>query len=435
LGIVIASFLTVPAFADVTIQIPKGTAVPGCEETDECFNPWLVTIEVGETVTWVNSDTGAHTVVSGNPTYGPDGVFDSSLFLPGKEFSHTFDTSGLFAYYDVIHPWMQGIVRVIEGDSNEEKKITINLALAKSPNSIKQKISNSLSQDGCCVLADKETVTVKGILKTSYKVEHLLLEETVGVVNMWSDVDGKNVHEIELSTSHFNDGNSEVVAWVLLNVLKKGISDGQIDDNIFFDMADEVDKHGKSSILTKNGYKVVLTEKTVVEGTPGLTFLILNIDYNLDTFISEKPQIPIEQSAEQREQEQVQEDVSSDGGCLIATATFGSELAPQVQQLRELRDNYLLTTGSGSAFMTGFNELYYSFSPIIADLERQSSIFKEAVKLTITPLITSLSLLNYVDMDSEVEVLGYGISLILLNVGMYFVAPAILIHSIRCKVI
>ena len=119
------------------------------------------------------------------------------------------------------------------------------------------------------------------------------------------------------------------------------------------------------------------------------------------------------------------------GGCLIATATYGSELAPQVQLLREIRDNKLLTTSSGSAFMTGFNSLYYSFSPTIADWERQSPIFREAVQIAITPLITSLSILNYVDMDSEAEVLGYGISLIMLNVGMYFVAPAIIIARLR----
>jgi len=111
------------------------------------------------------------------------------------------------------------------------------------------------------------------------------------------------------------------------------------------------------------------------------------------------------------------------GGCLIATATFGSELSSEVQLLRELRDNTLLKTESGSSFMTGFNDFYYSFSPTIADWERQNPVFKEAVKITITPLISSLSLLNYVDMDSEAEVLGYGISLIILNVGMYVIAP------------
>jgi len=122
---------------------------------------------------------------------------------------------------------------------------------------------------------------------------------------------------------------------------------------------------------------------------------------------------------------------SGGGGCLIATATFGSELAPQVQQLRELRDNKLLQTNSGSAFMSGFNQFYYLFSPTIADWERESPIFKEAVKLTITPLLTSLSILNYLDIDSEREMLGYGIGVILLNIGMYFVAPAFLITKLK----
>ena len=121
------------------------------------------------------------------------------------------------------------------------------------------------------------------------------------------------------------------------------------------------------------------------------------------------------------------------GGCLIATATYGSELAPQVQQLRELRDNSLLHTESGKSFMSSFNDLYYSFSPQIADYERENPVFKEAVKITLTPMISSLSLLHHVDMDSEVSVLGYGVSLILLNVGMYFVAPGIVIHTIKKK--
>ena len=112
------------------------------------------------------------------------------------------------------------------------------------------------------------------------------------------------------------------------------------------------------------------------------------------------------------------------GGCLIATATFGSEMAPQVQQLRELRDNTILSTESGTAFMSGFNQIYYSFSPMISDLERESPVFKEAVKLTLTPMLSSLSLLNYVDINSEEEMLGYGISLILLNIGMYAGIPA-----------
>jgi len=119
------------------------------------------------------------------------------------------------------------------------------------------------------------------------------------------------------------------------------------------------------------------------------------------------------------------------GGCLIATATYGSELAPQVQQLRELRDNQLLQTESGTAFMNTFNDIYYSFSPTIADMEREHPIFKEAVKLAITPMISSLSLME--NAESESEVLSIGISVIMLNLGMYLGVPAIVIVGIKKK--
>ncbi|MEK0346443.1 MAG: CFI-box-CTERM domain-containing protein [Nitrosopumilus sp.] len=139
--------------------------------------------------------------------------------------------------------------------------------------------------------------------------------------------------------------------------------------------------------------------------------------------------IPVEKI--EKEGEGIIKSIPSGGGCLIATATYGSELSPQIQQLRELRDNQLLNTEAGSSFINSFNDFYYSFSPYIADLERENPIFKEMVKIAITPMITSLSILNYVDMDSETEVLGYGISLIILNVGMYVGIPVIVIMRIR----
>jgi len=123
--------------------------------------------------------------------------------------------------------------------------------------------------------------------------------------------------------------------------------------------------------------------------------------------------------------------IGEGGGCLIATAAFGSELAPQIQFLREIRDNTILQTESGYTFMTTFNQFYYSFSPAIADYERENPVFKEVVKLTLTPLLTSLTLLQYADIDTEPEMLGYGIGIILMNIGMYFVAPAVLIVKVR----
>ena len=124
-----------------------------------------------------------------------------------------------------------------------------------------------------------------------------------------------------------------------------------------------------------------------------------------------------------------QELTTSEGGCLIATATYGSEMSQQVQQLRELRDNQLLQTISGTQFMAMFNHVYYSFSPTIADYERENPLFKEAVKLAITPMISSLSLME--SANSESEILSIGISVIVLNLGMYLGVPSIVIVGIR----
>ena len=125
-------------------------------------------------------------------------------------------------------------------------------------------------------------------------------------------------------------------------------------------------------------------------------------------------------------------DEEKGGGCLIATATYGTELAPQVQLLREIRDNSLLNTESGTVFMKTFNEFYYSFSPTIADYERENPVFKEAVKLAITPMISTLSLME--NANSESEVLGIGISVIALNLAMYIGVPAIIVIGIKKKI-
>jgi len=117
------------------------------------------------------------------------------------------------------------------------------------------------------------------------------------------------------------------------------------------------------------------------------------------------------------------------GGCLIATAAYGSELAPQIQMLREIRDNQLMNTESGSAFMSSFNEAYYSFSPYIADMERESPVFKEIVKAGLTPMLSTLAIME--NAETESEVLGLGLSVIALNLGMYLGVPAIVIIGIK----
>ncbi len=111
------------------------------------------------------------------------------------------------------------------------------------------------------------------------------------------------------------------------------------------------------------------------------------------------------------------------GSCLIATAAYGTELAPQVQFLREIRDNTVLSTASGTAFMSGFNTLYYSFAPTVADMERENPMFQQTVRTFITPMISTLSIMSLADSGSEAEVLGLGLSVIMINLGMYVGAP------------
>ena len=109
---------------EVTVSVPSDSAVPGCEETNECYIPFEVTVNPGDTVVWSNDDVAAHTVTSGVPPTA-DGTFDSGIFMAGATFSHTFDTLGEYDYYCIVHPWMIGKVLVAAGDSAEKGSATI----------------------------------------------------------------------------------------------------------------------------------------------------------------------------------------------------------------------------------------------------------------------------------------------------------------------
>ena len=182
-----------------------------------------------------------------------------------------------------------------------------------------------------------------------------------------------------------------------------------------------------SSNLGLGNYDIVAS--VVIDGIPKISSTSIALVEDKES----SPDTPVQETTSLQQDTQTKDDVvdSEGGGCLIATAAFGSEMASQVQFLRELRDNTVLQTQSGTTFMTGFNQFYYSFSPVIADYERENPMFKEAVKVTLTPLLTSLAILNYVDIDTEQEMLGYGIGIILLNIGMYFVVPATVIISLK----
>ena len=253
---------------------------PGCELTDDgCFSPNTVTVYVGSLMVFSNTDNVKHTFTSGSPSDNEIGQeFNSGMLEPGASFEWTPENVGEFAYFDMIHPWMQGTIIV---------------------------------QDG-----------------------------------------GDKIHSEK--------------------VIEEPVKEEVIEEPV------------KVEEVMKN---LAVVEQVV-----------------------EEPVAAPQESSEEG------------GGCLIATATYGSELAPQVQMLREIRDNQLMNTESGSAFMSGFNEAYYSFSPYIADMERQSPVFKEIVKAGLTPMLSTLTIME--SAETESEVLGLGLSVIALNLGMYVGLPA-----------
>ena len=97
---------------ELLISAPTGSGIPGCDETNECFLPYDASIGVGATITWSNDDTAAHTVTSGIVAEGPDGLFDSSIFMSGTTFEFTFNDAGTYDYFCMVHPWMTGIINV-----------------------------------------------------------------------------------------------------------------------------------------------------------------------------------------------------------------------------------------------------------------------------------------------------------------------------------
>jgi len=285
-----------------------------------------------------------------------------------------------------------------------------------------------------------ETINFEG-----YLYGDTIIDEELVYITLTEPETGKIILTQTLIPSSESVDYFENTAWPFTFMVDTSQT-GFTDDMSYVVEAKYMDKSTKLNFLIKADTKTDLEEKVIdageaiVEAGTETGELIIEAGKEAGKVIVDTGEDVVEKGVivgevvTEKTSEGIEEIQEKGGGCLIATATYGSEITPQVQQLREIRDSKLLQTESGSAFIHGFNDFYYSFSPAIADYERENPIFREAVKLAITPMISSLSILNYVDMDSEEQVLGYGISLILLNVGMYFVAPAIVVWKVGKRI-
>jgi len=194
LAVGVLSTIAPSAFA-AEVSVPAGSGVPGCEETNECWFPADISIGVGETVIWTNDDTAAHTVTSGSAADGPDKIFDSSLFMAGAEFSHTFDTEGTYPYFCMVHPWMAGTVivgAVAEGIMEEAMMTGVYLGLDIDPMLPFDNTANDMVTLSFTAKSDE--------LKVTGAIDHLDYKVIIS----------KDGNEVWSEQFHEHDGNLEI---------------------------------------------------------------------------------------------------------------------------------------------------------------------------------------------------------------------------------
>ena len=302
-----------------------------------------------------------------------------------------------------------------------------------------------------------QIINYKGYLYT----EPLIGEELVYVTVSEQGTDGKIVWETTLIPGSKTVDYFENTAWTFDFIVDTSESNF-VDDTMYtvnatYDdksakldffikpdsLGEKAEDAGKSIIQAgeKTGEVIVdggteAGEVIVEKGTEAGEIIVETGEKTGDVIVEtgedivEKGEI-IGEVAVEKGSEGIEEINEKGGGCLIATAAYGTEMAPQIQFLREIRDNTLMSTSSGTSFMTGFNSFYYSFSPYVADYERDNPIFQEVVRAFITPMISTLSIMTLTESGSESEVLGLGISVIVLNIGMYVAAPTVIVFKTR----
>jgi predicted secreted protein with PEFG-CTERM motif len=175
------------AFADhmkVDVSIPAGSQTQGCEVNNKCFDPAEVTTDVGSEVVWTNNDSAAHTVTSGTIEKGPDGIFDSSLLMAGKTFTHKFEEAGQFPYFCVVHPWMKGTIIVQAHAEGEKHDGEMGHDVGHA---------TTMSQDGSVMVKVEAGVPAKG--------------EELPLTVEFTDSSGTAISHVNFDISVMQDGN------------------------------------------------------------------------------------------------------------------------------------------------------------------------------------------------------------------------------------
>ena len=196
---------------NVEVITGPGSGAPGCEENNSCYLPFKALVNRMGTVTWINSDSAAHTITSGDPSNGPNGIFDSSLLMAGGEFSHTFTNTGVYPYFCMVHPWSIGYVIVGQDTAipqepePEEKNIDLEISLDNRVLDINTVATLNISLSGN---TEPQNVAIsitdpRGVTKISRSVE-LGVNESTSIGFRIDENFKQGTYKILASTS---DGN------------------------------------------------------------------------------------------------------------------------------------------------------------------------------------------------------------------------------------
>jgi len=354
-----------------------------CGPESPCQVPDPIRVAQGQAVSWLNADSAVHTV-AGEGDAGSR-KFYSSLMAPGDSFSHTFHEAGEYGYSCTIHPWASGTV-VVEGRAPEAGAAApeAGSAGAAAEPAPPAAAPVGTAAPGPPAAGAAISAWVAGGARGPYSPG-----ETVTVVARVtggsSVVDGKAYYEIrDPSGREVSYGGAEL----------DGLREARL-----------------GHLVTQAHVNGTYSYKALASVSSGRT-VVASGSFDV--------RVPPEAAAEAAGAEADAEG----GGCLVATAAYGSELAPRVQRLREVRDHTVLATGPGAEFMRQAAGAYYAFSPAIADAQRQEPALREAVRAAVTPMVHVLGVVGHARDGSALDVVVLGALAIAANAAIYVVAPA-----------
>src|SRR3990172_5884356 len=204
------------AFAQETyvINIPTGsadiTAPYFWQSEKDGDTSGKIEVRTLDSVRWENADTAAHTVTSGTPEDGPDGIFDSSLFAPGKDFQYQFTEAGNFEYFCLVHPWMTGVVIVSQVSSTLQviPKVGAKAGDGKTTFDVEYEFSRMIAS--ATIDEGQKAITFEIVGKANSENHNLSLMLPKDLISeplvIWAD--GKQISDFEITSQ---GGINEVV--------------------------------------------------------------------------------------------------------------------------------------------------------------------------------------------------------------------------------